>query len=110
MLHFFFFCSTSATDNIFSMLAEEVKKDDGGSEVQYIDRHEGDGETYRNKCAHSLFHLSTLHCFLFYSGHFFFIHFKDSDVSAADPNDILKDMKVNHKHASSLDHKFPHTA
>ncbi|KAG7243737.1 hypothetical protein INR49_011294 [Caranx melampygus] len=40
---------SSATDNIFSMLAEEVKKDGGGSE--------------------------------------------DSDVSAADPNDILKDMK-----------------
>ncbi|XP_071330220.1 fas-binding factor 1 homolog isoform X2 [Trachinotus anak] len=40
---------SSATDNIFSMLAEEVKKDDGDIE--------------------------------------------DSDVSAADPNDILKNMK-----------------
>ncbi|KAF3846638.1 hypothetical protein F7725_003716 [Dissostichus mawsoni] len=42
---------TSATDNIFSMLAEEVKRDGGDPE--------------------------------------------DSDVSAADPNDILKNMKMN---------------
>lgn len=32
-LQFFFFSSTSATDNIFSMLAEEVKRDGGDTEV-----------------------------------------------------------------------------
>ena len=73
---------SSATDNIFSMLADEVKRDGGDSEV------------CRQRCETG--HLHNV-CNLFIVSLFIFSLlplYKDSDVSAADPNDILKTMKV----------------
>uniref|UniRef100_A0A3Q4BCC9 Fas-binding factor 1 C-terminal domain-containing protein n=1 Tax=Mola mola TaxID=94237 RepID=A0A3Q4BCC9_MOLML len=75
------FSSSSATDNIFSMLADEVKRDGGDTEV------------CRQRCEtghiHNMYDNFIVSLFMFS----FFPLYQDSDVSAADPNDILKTMK-----------------
>lgn len=78
-----FFSCSSATDYIFSTLAQEIKMDGADTEVCRI-----------------ICKLGHIHpVFFSFCVYFVFLYFlfsEDSDVSAADPSDILKSMKVGH--------------
>lgn len=79
-----FVSCSSATDYIFSTLAQEIKMDGADTEVCRI------------ICKRGHIHTVFLSFCVYFVSLYFLLLSKDSDVSVADPSDILKSMKVGH--------------